>query len=74
MPERMKRGTVLRDREGRLWRVSNRGNAYEINTGGHRLGSHRYARLLYLKQSHGPLTLEPSATVQSKDHTGRSAT
>ncbi|MET0885015.1 MAG: hypothetical protein ABWX92_01070 [Mycetocola sp.] len=53
-PRPPKRGTVLVDRDGDLWRVSNRGNAYPINTGGHRQGR-TYMRLLYLERSHGPL-------------------
>ena len=67
-----KRGTVLRDRIGRRWRVSNRGNAYEINHGGHRLGSHRYSRLSYLEKDFGPLVPEmtdppPSPTMKGED-------
>lgn len=61
-PSRPKRGTVLRDRLGRRWRVSNRGNAYEINAGGHRQGSHRYANLRHLEAGFGPLTQEPTDT------------
>lgn len=53
-----KRGTVLCDRLGRRWRVSIRGNAYEINAGSQRLGSHRYARLGYLEADFGALTPE----------------
>ena len=63
-----KRGTVLRDQRGRLWRVSNRGNAYEINSGGHRLGSHRYARLSYLANESGPLTPEETDGRPNSDH------
>lgn len=57
-PAGPKRGTVLVDRLGRRWRVSNRGNAYEISISGHRLGSHRYAQLSYLADGYGPLVPE----------------
>lgn len=55
MSGRLKRGTVLRDRNGDLWRVSNRGNAYRINASGHRLDARFYMRLVYLGQQFGPL-------------------
>jgi hypothetical protein len=54
MTDQLKRGTVLTDRHGDLWRVSNRRNAYPINNAGHRQGR-TYMRLSYLERSHGPL-------------------
>ena len=57
-PPLPKRGTVLVDRLGQRWRVSNRGCAYEISKAGHRIGSHRYARLNYLADEYGPLVPE----------------
>ena len=60
-PNRYKRGTVLHDRLGRRWLVSNRGNAYEINSAGHRQGSHRYNRLWSLEQDFGPFVQEETS-------------